>query len=301
MGEQNTHRIKPFFFERKNFVKYAMIIPTLAIIFSVVTYPFFISIKMSFVDWAPLLPSNPFIGIDNYVRVLSDSRFWNSIKVTFTLIGVALPAELGLGFAIALFFNRKFVGKKIYFSLLILPLMISLVIVGLTTRMAFDQYYGFVNDLIRRVTGRPFEVEWFTTGIRPLAMLIIADIWRWTPFVFLVLLAGLESLPVECYESTQVDGANRYQTFIFITLPQMKYCISVVIFLRFLELLRFFDIGMMTTRGGPGIDTETISIFIYEHAFTYWELGFAATTTIVLLWIVMGVIMVFARLLVKET
>ena len=301
MREQNTYTVRESFFQKKSFIKYAMVIPALGMIFGLLVYPLLVSIRMSFVEWTPLLPGNPFVGIDNYVRVLSSPRFWNAIRVTFTIIGIALPIELCFGFAIALLFNRKFAGKKLLFPFLFLPLMINLVVVGLTAHMAFNQYYGFVNYLIEMVTRRPFNVDWFAHERQALTMLIITDIWRWTPFVFILLLSGLTSLPIEPYESAQIDGANRYEIFRFITLPQLKYPILVAILLRFLELLRFFDIGMLSTRGGPGTATETISIYIYEHAFIYWDLGFAAAATFELLGIVSVVVMGFVRILSEKT
>jgi multiple sugar transport system permease protein len=204
---------------------------------------------------------------------------------------------LFLGFVIAVLFNREFVGKRIYSALMILPLTMSLVVVGLTARMGFNQSYGFVNQLLRIVLGRPINIDWFANKGTALAMFVIADIWRWTPFVFILFLSGLSSLPIEPYESAQIDGANKYQILRFITLPQMKYPILVAILLRFLELFRFFDIGMLTTRGGPGISTETISMYIYEMAFQYYELGFAAAGTFVLLVFISVAVMFFVRML----
>jgi len=297
MREESAYTIREYFFQKKSFIKYAMVIPALGMIFGLLGYPLLVSIRMSFVEWTPLLPDNPFVGIDNYVRVLSSPRFWNAIRVTFTIIGIALPIELCFGFAIALLFNRKFAGKKLLFPFLFLPLMINLVVVGLTAHMAFNQYYGFVNYLIEMITRRSFSVDWFAHERQALTMLIITDIWRWTPFVAIILLSGLTGLPIEPYESAQIDGANKYKIFRFITLPQMKYPILVALLIRLLQLIQFFDVLMLTTRGGPGTATETVSFYIYEYAFSYWHFGFAAAATFVLLGIVSLVVMGFVKLL----
>lgn len=276
-------------------VKWILVSPLLLLLFMTL-YPTLQTLIMSFHQWEGAIPGRPFVGLQNYQRLLTaDDRFLNGMKVTLIIEVSALTLEMALGMALALLFNGEFWGKKILTTAFLIPIMISPVVVGFTARMAFTNEYGFVANIVDTVVRPDKAIAWLSHPLWAKVVVVVADVWQWTPFVFLILLSGLASLPQEPYEAAQVDGASSWQTFWHVTLPQMRYILLVALLIRGLDLLKLFDVVMLSTRAGPGTATETISVYIYNLAFRFWSFGYAAAASFLLLLVVM----VIATLLIR--
>jgi multiple sugar transport system permease protein len=275
---------------RRWFVQYLMIAPMALLFVGVTIYPLFLAIRMSLLDWDATSIDHPFIGLANYQELLTqDPRFIADLLRTGVMGGAALVIEFVAGFALALLFLGPFPGKRILTTLLLIPMMISPVVVGFTARMAFTTSYGFVTPVLEAILRRPINIDWLSDPNYAPAVIVLIDAWEWTPFVFLLLFAGLLALSHEPFEAARVDGATRWQTFVHITLPQMRYVILVVILIRSLDLIKLFDTIMLATRAGPGIATEMISPFIYNVAFQDFRFGYAAAASLILLVAIMAI------------
>ncbi|MDR0356268.1 MAG: sugar ABC transporter permease [Deltaproteobacteria bacterium] len=235
-----------------------------------------------------------FVGLDNYVNSFKSPYFRASMGVTalFTVLVVVL--EFIVGFAIALLLNRKVRGKNIFFSIIIIPMLISPIAVGLTWRLLLHPKLGIVNYALG-LLGLPARA-WLGSAKYALGTVIFVDIWQQVPYMVLVLMAGLVSLPSEPYEAASIDGASRWQTFFRLTLPMMLPNILVALLLRTINALKTYDLIYVLTKGGPGTSTEMISYHIYKRAFTYLDIGSASAMSYLLMAIVMPLSYVFFKL-----
>jgi len=224
-----------------------------------------------------------FAGLKNYYEILfHDKRFWRSLYNTFTIAVPALVLEAIIGLGIALLLNRGIRGKKIITVLLILPVVIPPITTGLIWRMLYHEKYGAINGLLYAI-GIKYQITWLSTpGLAKFAV-IITDVWQWTPFMMMMILAGLQSIPVECIEAAEVDGANAFQRFIYITLPMLRYTIMVAALLRIMDLIKLFDVIFVLTMGGPGGTTETISIYTYLVSFRAFRMGYGSALSYLVL------------------
>jgi multiple sugar transport system permease protein len=278
-----------------------MLAPTVALLLAMTIFPFGYAIYVSLHTWKLTFPFRPWIGVDNYKQLLTaDPRFVNSLEKTAEIGGAALAIEFVLGFALAIFFWSTFQKARWLATIVLIPMMISPVVVGFTGRMAFTDSYGFVNQLISFVAGRHISIDWLSNPTLAPWVIVMADVWQWTPFVFLILLAGLMSVSQEQIEAAEVDGAPRWKVFRYIVLPAMRNVIIIALILRGLELIKLFDVVQLTTRAGPGITTETSTVYLYNIAFKFFDFGYASAAAFLLL---IGVsILVFGglRLLTRE-
>lgn len=222
-----------------------------------------------------------FIGFENYISLFSDSRFWNAVKVTLIFLVGSLFFEMILGFLLALLISRNFRGNRFVKSVFLLPTITTPVVVGLIWIMMYDPQFGVINYFLTSIGLDP--QNWLANSDAAIWALIAVDVWEWTPFVALVLLAGLQSLPLEPYEAAKVDGANSIQSFFHITLPQMKHYIIIAFIFRFMDAFRWFDTIYVMTKGGPGTATETLNMFGYLTGFEFLNMGYAAAIGIVML------------------
>ena len=261
-------------------------------------YPTLSALHMSFHQREATIPGQPFVGLENYKRLLTDdSRFTNAMKQTLIIEVAALTLQMGAGIALAVLFSGEFRGKKVLTTTYLIPMMISPVVVGFTARMAFTNEYGFVPHILDTILQRETGILWLSNAFWAKVVVILADSWQWTPFIFLILCAGMATLPYEPYEAAQVDGANEWQIFWRVTLPQLRYIILVALLIRGLDLLKLFDVVLLSTRAGPGISTETISVYIYNLGFRFWSLGYAAAASFLLLIVVVIVATVLIRMI----
>ncbi len=270
------------------------LLPSLIFMIVVGLLPFFYVLALSFhryrLTWAK--PWS-FIGLDNYRYLMNWPRFWNSVWNTIVFAVGSTTLEFLVGFALALFLARPFRGRGILRALLVIPLLIPPVSVGLMWRFILHPLIGFVPWMIKSVTG--ITVSFFQTGEMAMLSLILIDTWEWFPFMFLVLLAGLESLPREPFEAAYVDGASRWQIFWHITLPLMRPVIAVAYLLKFLISLKVYDLIYTVTTGGPGTSTETLSYLIYRETFAYFWMGKGAAMALVYEYMIILFAVIFVR------
>ncbi len=276
---------------------YLLLAPAVIILASLTLYPFIYSIYISlFIFRGGEI--NEFIGLGNYARLFTDGQYWNAMRVValFTLISVAL--EFLFGMALALFLSQNLKLRGLWRSLVIVPMMLTPVVVGVIWRLMFNPGIGVLNYFIQSLGLQP--VEWLSKGNWAFVSIIIVDVWNWTPFMFLILLAGLESLPVEPFEAARIDGATPVRIFLDHTLPLMKPSILVALLIRTMDSLRIFDQVFILTQGGPGTSTEVVSLYLYKVAFKFFDQGYAAAGLFVVMIFVNIISMLYVRSLSRQ-
>jgi multiple sugar transport system permease protein len=248
-------------------------------------YPIAYMIWGSFRDWDPSqsISETEFVGLANYARILADPAFHESFWVTLVFAFTVVSVEMVLGVGLALLLDRKIRGMSVLRTLFILPMMIAPVVVGLVWRYMFHQTYGTFNRALEAV-GLP-TVDWL--GQNPLLSVIIADIWQWTPFIFILSLAALQSLPRSALEAARIDGATTLQQIWFIKLPLMAPVLIVTLLLRLIDAFKVLEVILVLTGGGPGLQTEILALRIARTAREFRELGDAAAMSNLLLMLLM--------------
>ncbi len=278
-----------------------LILPAFAVVFTIAAYSAFSLFQLSTVK---LTFGEPFrnaeaVGFENYQWLLTNqhSTFWATLRVTVTyLLGTLIP-ELLLGFAIALLLNRKMRGNSLFTAVLIIPIVLMPSMVGLIGRLYFS-YDGLVNYFFDILTG--IRHNWYGKDLALLAVILV-DVWEWTPFFILILLAGLQTLPVEPFEAARVDGASRWQSFTLITLPLMLPLILTTLILRFMDVLRLFDVIFVMFAGGPGTTTTTLPLYVYRTTLVQRDVGRGSAASVMLIVIIVSltVILIKARERIK--
>jgi multiple sugar transport system permease protein len=246
-------------------------------------YPVIKGFELSFYDWSLGTPieSRKYIGWENFVWAWQDPALFNSIKVTLIFAAFAVTAELFLGLLIAFLLEKGIKGIAVLRTVFIIPIMIAPVVVGLLWRYLFDANFGLINHIVSLFGFEP--IVWLGTPGLALPAIIITDIWQWTPFMFILFLAGLQSLPKDPVEAAQVDGATTWQVIRQVKLPLLAPVIWVAVILRIIDAFRSLEVMFIMTFGGPGRETEVLSLNIYKTAFMSQRLGLAAVNSIFLL------------------
>jgi multiple sugar transport system permease protein len=259
----------------------AMAAPGLAILVLLAIGPLIFMVLNSFRAWELVSPAPPqFVGFGNYVRVFKDPRFWNALRNTLLLLLLGLAIQIPLGLLIALLFNRDFPLKRVATGFFMIPVMITPVVSGFNWRLIYHEQFGPLNFLIRTLHlggGR----AWIAEPEIAIYAILALDTWQWTPFVAMVLLAGLQSIPRQVYEATNVDGATGWQAFWRVTLPMLMPTFVLVVLLRTIFILRIFDPVMILTGGGPGSATETLSVYTYLTGFRYFSMGYTSALAVI--------------------
>jgi multiple sugar transport system permease protein len=276
--------------KHKSLTVAAFVLPLLAFVLIIIVYPIFDLFWLSLSDATLAQPFNrAFVGLRNFVKFVQDPVTLSSLKYTFIFIFSAVGVQLPLGLGLALLLSSSLINKGYrYIPLFVLPLAIAPVITALFWRILLHNQFGLVNFLLNRIGLNPI-MWWGNPSLTPFTLIII-DTWRWTPFVLLILYAGLTSIPKTLLEAAQVDGASGFQVLRHIKLPMIKKHIFVAVLLRFvLAQKKVFDIISATTGGGPGRATETLNFRIYKVMFSEFDLGYTAALSIVLLVIIISV------------
>jgi multiple sugar transport system permease protein len=263
--------------------------PALAITGAVIVFPWIFTIYMSLHDWK-IGQEREFVGFANFVRLANDARFIESVGHTlyFTVLAVVLP--LVLGTAAALIFNERFPLRGLFRAIFILPMMATPVAVALVWTMMFHPQLGVLNYLLSTV-GLPPQL-WVYSPQTVIPSLVMVEVWHWTPLVMLIVLGGLAAAPTEPYDSAKIDGANAWQMFRHITLPLILPFVLVAAVIRTIDALKAFDTIFVISQGGPGTASETINIFLYLQAFSFYNIGYASAVTIVFFVLIVALAMV---------
>jgi multiple sugar transport system permease protein len=236
-----------------------------------------------------------YIGLENYQNVLEDDRFRESLWITLKFVFLAVSIETVLGLALALLCARELPFIRVARTVLIVPMVVMPVVVGIVFRLIYASDVGLVSTLNEKLGGEPVQI----LGVEGRAFLglVALDVWEWTPLMFLILLAGIQSLPVEPVEAARVDGAGSWRVFLDHTLPMLRPVLAVAIVLRMIDAFTTFDQIFVLTRGGPGTATQLISMYGYNTAFKFQQTGFAAAMLLMVALVVLAIAALAVRLI----
>ncbi|HBG16081.1 MAG TPA: ABC transporter permease, partial [Firmicutes bacterium] len=243
----------------------------------------------------------PFVGLGNYLEILCGPTFWNAMVRTVYFAVVSISMEFILGISIALLLNEDFYGRWLLRSLIIIPWAIPTIVNGSLWRWIFNPQYGALNALLTQIGLIDSYQSWLGSPFLALNMVIVADVWKMTPLVVIMILAGLQTIPHELYESAGVDGANVLKRFFHITLPMLKPTILIVLILRTMETFKVFDIIYIMTSGGPANGTQLITYYTYREAFSYLQLSKGATLAFLISLTILGLSIIYVKALGTKT
>lgn len=272
---------------------YAFLMPAVILILILSIFPLVFSLALSFMSWdlSRLEGGVRFIGLQNFATLFSDARFWNTAKNTVYFVGGAVALQYLLGLGLALLLNQEIHFRRFFRVIFLMPMMLTPAAVGYVGRMLFNESMGPINDMIKHL-GLPV-VPWLSNSRMAMPSLILLDTWEWVPFMTIVLLAGLQSLPLEVFENATVDGASDWQILRYITFPMLAPVSITVILIRALEAFKLFDIVVVMTGGGPGTATETVTMYAYMVGMKSGNLGYASAIAYSLLVLVIVFSMIF--------
>jgi len=273
MSTANANRLTPYLF----------LAPAGVVLAVALFYPILYMIYASFLDWNPSqrIGEAEFVGLRNYVKLFSDAAFLESMGVTLKFAAVVVSVEMFLGVGLAMLLDRNIRGMSLLRTLFILPMMIAPIVVGLMWRYMYHPTVGIFNKTLK---SWGFEsIPWLSDGSWAFASVVIADVWQWTPFIFILSLAALQSLPSSAIEASRIDGASGWQQIIYIKLPLMLPVLIVTLLLRLIDSFKVLEVILVMTNGGPGLSTEILSLRINRTASEFRELGEAAAMSNLLL------------------
>lgn len=283
-------------FTPRRVVALAFVLPALVILLLITIYPLLYTLRLTVVQWELSNARAPieFVGLNNFGRVLSDARFWNAMRNTGILIGVGVSLELIIGVGLALLLNQVARFRSVLVALFLIPVLIAPVVSGYMFRLILHADVGPLNYLIYLITqGSSRGFGWLSDTHYALMSIMVTTIWQWTPFLMLIALAGLQSIPQEIIESALVDGAADWRIFWSIKLPLIFPVLSVGLLIRIMDTFKTFDLVYLLTSGGPGSATETVAYYTYLKGFRDFSMGYTAAMAFVQL----VIIVIIARLI----
>jgi len=251
-----------------------LLAPSVLLLLLVGLFPLVYTLVVSFQQITLFEVDTSFAGLANYRMLLSDERLWESLLHTAILFSIALPLELALGLAMAQLFLERLPGRQVFIALLVLPTVIAPLVAGAVWRLLLDHRYGPVNQIVGWFWGEEAVLLWTVNPLLVYPAILMAEVWQWTPFMFLILLAALTNVDRSLTEAAEIDGAGFWLTFRKVVLPAIWPVMAVALLIRGLDLARIFDVVYALTNGGPGTMTETISIYTYVLGFRQFETSY---------------------------
>lgn len=270
--------------------------PAVVIMAAACLYPVFSAIQLGLYDWSMGTPWSDarWVGLDAFVSAFSNARVWSSLWTTLAFAAVCVTAEMVLGISLALALERPVRGTAFFRTLFILPMMIAPIAVGLAWRYMFDAQFGIINAVLGLLHIAP--LTWLADPTLAFAAIVIADIWQWTPFVFIMMVAALANVDGAVIEASRIDGANWWQMTLLVKLPMIAHVIAITLMMRLVDAFRVLEVIYVLTFGGPGDSTEILALHIYKTAFVGQQLGVAAAISVLLLVVVAGLSWVALRI-----
>jgi len=280
-------------------IKRLFVLPTIILLICINIFPLIWSLALSFADYSAVKPHvegvNPnWIGGKNYKDVLLDRHIWEYFVITARYAIMAVLGEFVVGFGIALLLNREFKAKGLITTLILIPMMMSMAIVGLFWRLLYNPGWGIINYMLGLK-----NFVWLANPKVALVAVAITDIWMWAPFTMLLSLAGLSAIPQYLYEAAEIDRASWWFKFRRITLPLVTPLLLIALIFRTMEAFKMFDIAFVMTGGGPGTSTELIAINLYRLAFNQWETGKASAFAYIILIMIIAISNIYIKYLNK--
>lgn len=262
-----------------------LIAPAIITLFVMNIFPLLWSFGLSFFNYrANRLNVPEFVGLRNFERVLTDEKIWDRFQTTAIIVGSSVTLQLIIGFSLAMLFAKHFPMRRIIMMLVLTPMMLSFVSVGVFFKLYYEPTFGLLSWFVNLFTTEPFALLSTSTGA--LIGIIFADAWMWSPFVMLLVLAGLVSVPKYLYEAAEIDRVSSWRRFVTITLPYIKSLLLLAILFRTIETFKIFDIIYIITEGGPGSSTESIAVNIYRMAFQNFRTSRSGALAYIILFIV---------------
>lgn len=270
--------------------------PAVLVMAAACLYPVLSAFQLAGYDWSMGTPwsSARWVGWSNIVQAFGNPRVWSSLLTTLMFAAVCVSAEMVLGIALALALERPVKGMSVFRTLFILPMMIAPIAVGLAWRYIFDAQFGLANAVLKAL-GLSAQT-WLADPQLAFAAIVIADIWQWTPFVFIMMVAGLAGMDNSVIEAARIDGASWWQQTLLVKLPMLMHVIAITLVMRLIDAFRVLEVIYVLTFGGPGDSTEILALHIYKTAFVGQQLGVAAAISILLLLVVAGLSLAALRL-----
>ena len=277
--------------------------PAILLLLAFNVFPLLWTIYLSFTNYRANRPNSPSVGVgfDNYSRILNDPEIWARLQSTSNFLFWTILIQMTLGFGLAWLLNQKFRGHATLTTIILLPMMLSPAVVGTFWTYFFQPQYGIFNYIVSVFSGTREFTMIGSTALAPWAIVLV-DSWMWTPYVMLLILAGLRSIPDYLYEAAEVDRASEWTKFWRITIPMLLPFLILALLFRFIENFKMFDLVNQLTSGGPGSVTELASITLKREAFEKWRTGYSAAFAIILFVSVYGLSNLLVRFLerVKE-
>ncbi|MBX6321397.1 MAG: sugar ABC transporter permease [Rhodospirillaceae bacterium] len=265
-------------------------------------YPMILVVVNSFRRYNLAKPAEgtPFVGLENYLRVLGDSSFWDALGRTFVFLGIALPIEAGLGLIVALLLHRPGLGflRALARVSLVIPMATTYAVVGLIGRLVFNREFGVVNAFLGWL-GIPPQ-DWLGDPTLAFASVVVMDVWQWTPFCALIFLAGLTMVPKEMEEAARLETTSRITILWYLELPYLLPGLTAILILRTADVIKMFDAVFTMTRGGPGAATELVSVYVQRIAFRVFDQGLASAQAVLLLVLTIVLSRFYIRLVYRE-
>jgi len=270
-----------------------LITPAMLVLLLVAVFPLIYMILVSFQGITMMDNSSDFAGLVNYRAIFKDQRLGEAVMHTLIFLAIALPLELFIGLAMAQLFLNKLPGRQIMIGLLVLPVVVSPVVAGAIWSLMFDNRFGPINQVLGWLFGQEMTILWTIKPELVYPAILIAEVWQWTPFMFLLLLAALANVDKSQLEAASIDGAGYWRIFFLIVLPSIWPVMAIALLIRMLDLFRLFDVVWALTQGGPGTMTETISIFTYNQGFRQFETSYTAAVALLIV-VMLSVVLMWA-------
>ena len=280
-------------------IGWLLVLPAALLILALSIYPLIYSVWVAFVNYDFQIPGHAFVGWQNFREIIADPIARSSLLNTLILSAASVAVEFALGLLLALAMVERFRGRGLIMPILIVPLFISPVIVGQFWSLLLQQPFGPTNYVLSLLLGRPVEISWLTQTPWNFIAIITADVSQWTPFMFVILLSGLSAIAPELYEAAELDGATRWQSFYYVTVPLLTPIILLAVTFRLLDAIKLFDVIYVMTGGGPGSSTYTVSFYLYQIGFQQFHLSKATAGSWIFLLLSAILIMALVRRLLR--
>lgn len=256
---------------------FAWVAPSIAVLLALSIYPLIFAVKVA------LTNASGSVTLANFTRLVQDGVFATAAAQTVVFTAIALAMEFVLGLALALLIDSLVRARSLFRAAVLVPMLLPPVVAAVAWRLIYNPQFGVLNGTLRRIGVNTAALTWTNGEHSALLSVILVDVWEWTPFIFLLLSAGLQAIPQEALEAARIDGASYWQSLRDVTLPLLTPAIVLALLLRAMDLVRIFDQIFILTQGGPGTATETVSLYIYRTAFRFSNFGYAAAMSFVLL------------------